>query len=135
MPRARQQAPEGFVSVEEAARRLGIARANGYRLIKTGQLPIVERNGQTWVPVESIAARLESLYALTTDCIRTREVADFFGVHPVTVLIWHRKGLLPARRIANQLCFSAHDVVTLVPPGAHPDAPRVLRDVHYPAPS
>lgn len=130
------------MSVDEVAARLGIARANGYRLVNSGMLPSLRRNGRVWVPISAVEARLQSRRMLETECITSAEVAEFFGVNNKTVLEWHRHGHLRATRISNILCFSAQDVVNFVPKsdlglGRKPvnEPTRTLRGVHYPPPT
>jgi excisionase family DNA binding protein len=46
------------VSVEQAARLLGISRRSAYRYAKSGELPVVRIGGRILVPVHRLAALL-----------------------------------------------------------------------------
>lgn len=134
---ARNRVPPNYVSLNEAARMLGISGPTTGRLVTRGKLAAVRRNRRVWVAVESIQARLADRERLEHDCLTIEEVADFFGVHRETVRVWHLKGLLPAESIEATLCFDTTDVVTFRPPpgGRNPVRvpTRTLRGVHYPA--
>lgn len=135
--------PRGYISIPEAAARLGIHRQVVYNLVYSRTLASTRRNGRIWVSAAAVQERLANRHRLRSDCISVGEVAEFFGVHTRTVLAWHHQGQLVATKVTNRLCFALDDVVTFVPPylevgqGRVPvhEASRTLRGVYYAPPN
>jgi predicted site-specific integrase-resolvase len=46
------------------------------------------------------------------DLLTAQDLAHHFGVKPKTILDWHRKGRIPARRLSHKILrFSLRDVL------------------------
>jgi hypothetical protein len=135
-------APPGHVSIAEAVRQLGIARQRVHQLIRMGLLAGTQADDKRWyVPQEAINERRALLqHQNSTQCITTREVADFFGVDVKTVRAWYHAKLLKGTMYGGRkgkLCFSTADVVSFVPPslGWRRKPPtRTLRGRTFPPP-
>jgi excisionase family DNA binding protein len=54
MQRSNDQGPVLAISVEEAARRLGIARSTAYQYVRTGALPSVRLGARLLVPTAAL---------------------------------------------------------------------------------
>ena len=133
--------PDGYVSVPEAQRQLGIARQSMYHLIEMRRIAHKRTSdGRIWVPQEAIDMRLAGRQRLrSSQCITATEAAEFHGVDVRTVRLWHTQGLIRGTKIHNRLCFTPSDVIAFVPPtyagvGRLPKRPatRTLRGRHYP---
>ena len=135
-------APPGHVGIAEAVRQLGIARQRVHQLIRMGILAGVQADDGRWyVPQHALDERRALLqHQNSTQCITTKEVADFFGVDIKTVRGWYHAKLLKGRMFGGRkgkLCFSTTDVVNFVPPsfGWRRKPPtRILRGRHHPEP-
>ena len=132
-----------WLTVPETQKALGISRQRVYQLINWGRLP-GEKVGRTYrIPREAVELRMAGEEKLkSSQCVSTKEVAEFFGVDVRTVRDWHVAGFLKARKISNTLCFNPTDVISFVMPtiggpGRHParKGTRTLRGRHYPPPA
>jgi excisionase family DNA binding protein len=48
-----------------------------------------------------------------SDLLTAAELADRLGVKPGTILVWHRQGKIPARKLSHKvLRFDLRDVLT-----------------------
>lgn len=134
--------PPGHVSIAEAVRQLGIARQRVHQLIRMGILAGVQGDDGRWyVPQYALDERRALLqHQNSTQCISTKEVADFFGVDIKTVRGWYHAKLLKGQMFGGRkgkLCFAVADIVKFIPPtfGWRKRPPtRILRGRYHPPP-
>lgn len=103
--------PAGYISLDDAAKRLGLSMKTVSKKIKNGEIPDGRKHGNLWIVSEtSIKALLEETLNLT-DYLNLSEFSNIFGVNPENV----RKRILDNRlphfiKVANVWYIHRNDV-------------------------
>ncbi|MGO1735839.1 MAG: excisionase family DNA-binding protein [Leucobacter sp.] len=97
VPQHVQDAPEGTVTIAEAARRLDRARLTIYRMIERGELEAIEYGGRQRVTLESLGEAMVD----TAGTLSVAEAAHQLGVTPDTVRRWADAGTLEYATLAD----------------------------------
>lgn len=95
-----------FISVPEAAQRLGISTSAYYRHVEAGELPGLRIGHRITVSV----AALERLAGELATCLTIPEAAAELGISPTSYRRGVRRGELPCRHIGRRPVVSRSDL-------------------------
>jgi len=103
---------EQLVSVNHAARLLGISRQRVHGLVNSGKLPGQKFEGRIFIPLSAIEARKRD------HGLSVRDIARALGVTRDTVRDWHKRGILQGGVMTpqRQLRFPADALETFERP-------------------
>lgn len=114
-----------FISVTEAARRLGLPARDLYRMVDAGKIKAAEINGVTVVSEESVEKRIpqpspvkkedlpeyKKFAHLHKEKIWISEAARKYGVPATTISGWVKSGILPRAGVEkNRIILDEQDV-------------------------
>jgi len=111
---AAQDAPEGLVTVLEAAQAVGVMDSTVYRWIKSGRLTVQPGPGVRRVSLAAVRALCAPLDPQTPpEALLVYDVARAVGLSKGRIRIWAERGLLPSWQSYHGLLVREEDVRAL----------------------